>query len=243
MQTLASPSNASPKPNKKNALTRLFNPGPSFSIINKNAANRADIEHYIAAKFFKDHKAHISSFMPYLLTMSCANTFSGSVGIRPAKDHLLFIEKYIERTIEQTISEMNSSKVNREGIVEIGNLVATQIGASQLIFILLTASLYHARFQWVAFTATQQVEHILKKLNFNCYTLCKADPKKIGADLAQWGTYYDSNPHVIAINIADALEKIQQSNLANSALILYEDSAKALATNIKTPCNIVTSIF
>jgi hypothetical protein len=246
MQTLSSaptPATASSTPIKRNALTRLFNPGPDFSIIKKSSSNRLAIEQYIAAKFLKDHNAHIHSFMPHLLTMSCANTFSGSVGIRAAKDNPLFIENYLEKTIENYISDISGNAENRTGIVEIGNLVATQIGASQLIFILLTAVLYNANYQWVAFTATKQVEHILNKLHFKCHILTKADPKKLGDDIAQWGSYYDTNPHVIAINIADALEKIQTSKLANSAYLIYKDIAKELAPELESNNIIMTSAF
>lgn len=217
---------------KSNALARLFNPGPDFDLINRGHTQRLPLEAYIAAKFYKDHEATVNSFMPYLLAMSCANSFSAAVGIRPANDSDLFIETYLDSSIEQYVAAVANGDQPRQSIVEIGNLVATRPGASQLIFIILTAVLYHANYRWVAFTATRQVEHMLKKLDFTCHVLCAADPARLGRSAAQWGRYYETDPHVMVIDVVDAMEKAMESRLAGGALAMYKNRLSALAAGL-----------
>lgn len=217
---------------RPNALARLFNPAPAFAMVSATHDRRSELQGYIAAKFDKDHNARISSFMPYLLAMTCGGSFSAAVGIRPAAGHRLFVETYLDQPVEDYVSTIAGHDTRRDSIVEIGNLVSTQGGASQLVFIMLTAVLFEARYQWVAFTATAQVEHLLKKLDFTCHALCAADPSRLGEGAAQWGTYYDNNPQVMIINVAEAMAKIGNNRLALAALAMGHDHVPGLARQL-----------
>ena len=217
---------------KPNALARLFNPWPDFSMVSRHHVQRGALEGYIGDKFRKDHGATIRSFMPYLLTISCGGNFSAAVGIRPAATEKLFVETYLDAPIEQYVSRVSEKNEGRNGIVEIGNLVATQGGTSQLVFILLTAVLAEAGHQWVAFTATAQVKHLLEKLNFTCHRLAAADPSRLGASAAEWGSYYANSPQVMVIHVGEALEKIGNNRLASAALALCRPAIPALADRL-----------
>ena len=60
---------------------------------------------------------------------------------------------------------------------------------------------------WVVFTATQELIGIFAKLGLPLLALAKADPTRLGAAAADWGSYYESAPVVVAGRIRLALER------------------------------------
>lgn len=220
-----------PGPQPYKGIVRLLTPGPVFEIHNENSYERASVEHYISAQFEAAHGAKISEYMPDLLTMRCAGQLSGAAGIRFADENNLFLERYLTSSIEKTISEFTGENADRHSIVEIGNLVATHRGSSQLLFILLTAILNKVDCQWAVFTATPIVEKLLCKLGLELHHLADALSSALHNpnDLANWGSYYQSKPKVFCVSPEPSLKALSERKTLSSILSLFQSRVITLA--------------
>jgi len=214
-------------------LARLLTPAPAFRAHLAGSPERLKVEQYIAQQFRAVHGATIHDFMPVLLTMGCHGMTTAAAGVRAATNQALFLEQYLSRPVESSLTELAGHMVDRAGIAEIGNLVATQGGSSYLLFMVLTAVLQQAGFDWVVFTATPQVQKVLASLGLQIHALCEADPARLThSDLAEWGRYYNSRPQVVAGNVAKAMQVLEQRTLYASILALFHTTIRALAAEI-----------
>ncbi len=169
----------------------------SLSLDTANSGSREVLEACIAERFDDCYNARLSQFLPELLSLSMEGDLSAVVGIRPASRNGLFLEKYLDSPVEQAISRAYRTPVDRDEIVEIGNLAAAVPGASYALFAVLARVLYQAGFRWVVCTATLQVEAMLDRMQFPSRVVCAADPARLGEGADDWGTYYESCPRVI----------------------------------------------
>lgn len=216
------------------SFRRLLNPAPELRLHGITSSERSGVECYISSRFKKVHQANITEFMPWLLTTECLGSTSAAVGIRAAYSSPLFLEQYLSQPIEAVLGIFENEPVHRSKVAEIGNLVATQTGASQLLFVLLPGLLQQAGFEWVMFTGTTPVQGILNKLNIGFHVICEANPEKLPQQSrANWGTYYCNKPKVIAANIAEAVECLQQRRLPNFMTSFFEHSVSALSRVIR----------
>lgn len=225
------------------ALRHVILPGTSCQIHRTEASGRKQIELYIKMRFKEAYDANIKEFMPNLLSVECLKGTSAAAGFRTAQHSTLFVENYLKKPIEQTLSTAIQQPVDRNKIVEIGNLASTQRGASQLMFILLLAVLHRANFRWVVFTATQQVEQILGKLRFKAMTLSKAQLSELnhepdsmninGKEHSDWGSYYDTNPFVLAGDLDCAMNQAVDNPIMQSVLEHYEETIHSICNQIQ----------
>jgi hypothetical protein len=214
-------------------LARLLTPAPIFRAHLPESRERHGVERYIAERFHAAHGAEIHDFMPVLLTMGCPGTLTAATGFRAAADHPLFLEHYLDTPVEQAVAAVAQAPVARSGIVEIGNLVATRGGASYLLFMVLTAMLERAGFDWVVFTATPQVRRALAHLGLTVHAVCDADPTRLPRHaIDDWGRYYASEPQVVAGDIARAMSVLRGRALHAGALALFRGSIEALSGTI-----------
>ena len=212
----------------KNFYARQF----EFDVVTASDADKGNVQAYIAEVFNSRYNAKISHFLPSFLKMSSAGSLIGAVGIQAAGSDKLFLEQYLPRRSEQIVSEFFAKPVDRHRIVEIGNLVATKRGSSYLLFIILAATLHTAGFRWMLFTATEQVKQIILKMKYSPITLCNADPSKLSDASAKWGTYYQSNPHVMAGDLNMANEILNAHPLFVSLLEPYRHLVRSWANDL-----------
>lgn len=176
------------------------------------------------------HGATINEFMPQLLTLRAGSKLSAVVGMRTALSSSLFLEHYLFKPVEQVVSDISGKQVSRSQLVELGNLVATERGYSQQLFILLTAVLFQAGVDWVVFTATPQVEKSIRRLGFNFVCLGEASADALDPESRKhWGTYYENCPRVIAGQVAPAMKVLIQNPQLQGLFSLYHNRIAALA--------------
>jgi hypothetical protein len=222
--------NESPDPRAARHLARLLNPAPVFRAHPPGASERGTVERYIADRFEAAHGAHVHDFMPALLTMGCAGRISAAAGIRAAAGQRLFLEQYLSGPVEAAVTAAAGAPVQRDRIAEIGNLVASQGGSSYLLFLVLTAVLGQAGFEWVVFTATPQVRKALDALGLRVEVMCAADPLRLTqGSAAEWGRYYASGPVVVAGKVADGMAVLHHRPLYAGVLSLFRASIAELA--------------
>lgn len=205
--------------------------GVNIILDERFSKQRLSVESYIHDKFEEQFGADIQHFLPYLLSLKCNDNFCATVGIRTAESEPLFLENYLRYPIEQEIGNYFKTAIDRESIVEIGNLVSTWRGSSQLLFIILTDLLLRLDREWVVFTATKEVEFLLKKMNFNPVHLADASLKMLSDDKERWGSYYDGNPKVMFGHAPSAMSILKQSTILSSPLSLFSNSLSEIVDN------------
>lgn len=216
-------------------LQRLMSPLPTFDVFLPESPERHRVTQYIADQFKAAHEARIHDFMPLLLSMRCQGQLKAVSGVRPAAGHELFLEQYLGKPVEEVLSQLRAIPVERRKIMEVGNLVATQSGASQLVFLLLTALLHRCDFEWVVFTGTPVVIRGLERLGFRLEKLGDADPSKLtSSKLADWGHYYEQRPQVVAGNVLEGIRILSEQKLYTAALTLFERQISQLAPAFRT---------
>jgi hypothetical protein len=181
---------------------------PAIDLYTSDSADRKALEACIATRFENEHSAQIRHFLPYLLSLSQAGELNAVLGLRLARESRLFLERYLDSPVEQAVSQAFRMPIDREKVVEIGNLVATVPGTAFILFTVLAAALHRAGYRWVVCTATPQVRKTLDKMQFSSRTICEADPTRLGDAAAEWGRYYDSRPEVIVGDAADAAKRV-----------------------------------
>ncbi|MET0778314.1 MAG: thermostable hemolysin [Pseudomonas mandelii] len=163
---------------------------------------RPVFEAFIQQRFRKAHGADIRHFMPELFGVSdAAGTLCAVAGVRMANAESLFLERYLDESIEPLISAAADRPVDRAGIVEVGNLAASDTGSARMSIIAITYLLAMGGLEWVAFTGNIGLVNSFHRLGLKPVTLCAADPERLGDERQHWGSYYESKPWVHVGNI------------------------------------------
>jgi hypothetical protein len=209
-----------------------------FRLHAAGGANRPVIERFIADAYRQTYSAELSHFLPLLLTLGSDDHTQAALGMRPGAmpgttSEPMFLEHYLDQPVEQLIAARVGSPVTRSGIVEIGNLAATRRGASPLLFLIMAAALDAAGFRWLAFTATPQVEKLVTRLQYQPLLLSEVDPTRLGDELAQWGSYYETRPQVMCVALADALRSTRASAAIATTLARHAATIASLAQRLR----------
>ena len=173
-------------------------------LYHKNKTGRKNAELFIHQQFAAQYGANIQKFLPYLMTLESAGQISTGLGIRLAGPTPLFVEQYLDESIEKTIEKRHCISIKRHNLVEIGNLASAQKGLTKLLFMALTAYLQKTGVEWVVCNATPLVQNNFSRLGFQYFPLCKADKRRLITGHDQWGSYYDTPSEVTLINVYQA---------------------------------------
>lgn len=183
---------------------------------NINAAQR-----FIQACFYQQHKAHIDTFAEHLLALVDQNQqLLAAFGYQSAANRYLFLEQYLDTPIEAVLSAHGCGYVQRNQIVEGGNLASISSGSTRRLIVSLIRYFHTQGFRWLVMTITPKVLNSFQKLgvDLDLIPLTSANPERIHGATEKWGHYYDDEPVVYAGNIASALDKLHAHPLI-SALI------------------------
>ena len=163
---------------------------------------RPAFEAFIQQRFRLAHGADIRHFMPQLFGVSqVGGELCAVAGVRLAGAEPLFLERYLDHSIEPLISAAAERAVERSAIAEVGNLAASDTGSARLSIIAITWLLAMAGLEWVAFTGNVGLVNSFHRLGLKPVTLCAADPQRLGDERHHWGSYYESQPWVHVGNI------------------------------------------
>lgn len=196
-----------------------------------------ELRQFIRQRYADTYQAHINHFLPLLLASFTPSGVQGVLGLQPGMAGQFFVEQYFDTTIEQQISKATGQAVDRRQVIETGNLASMQ-GGSQRLFIVLTELLYQAGFRWVCFTATPQVQSLLKRLGFAPELLGPADPSRLPDSGQRWGSYYQHQPNVLAGDVHKARETLIKNEIAMRLLQEHADElaqAVSLLTSAGAP--------
>lgn len=214
-------------------LRRVLSPGPQFELLERSAAARAEAEAWLTGRYEASFGARLEQFLPWLLVMRCCGSISAVAGLNPAGAAPLFLERYLPAPAEQVLAKQLGQAVAREDLVEVGNLAASQRGASHLLFVLFSAVLQRAGKRWMVFTATRALRNNLAKLGFPLVVLAKAGSEHLSStEREAWGDYYDSDPMVVAGSLEAAVHIMRERPLFRRILRLYRYEINFLAESL-----------
>lgn len=184
---------------------------PKVSAIHAEVGSprRKDAEAFIRSIFATRYNAHVTSFAPHLMLVEKHHSTIAATGWRSAQKENLFLERYLDAAIENHIAKLANQPVQRERIVEVGHLASQKAGGSVHVIRELARHLHEQGFEWVVFTATQELIGIFAKLGLPLLALAAADPARLGSDAQNWGSYYDTKPIVVAGKIRLALQRME----------------------------------
>ena len=177
---------------------------PAFELVEHEGANRAAVEDFISQRFAESFGSRIEGFMPRLFSVrNREGKICGAFGLRSANRNL-FLEQYLDTSIEKTIAARVGVKVERRAIVEVGHFSGAVPGVVRAMIGLLTEHLHREGYEWVVFTGTTSLRNAFCRLG-----LCPIDIQAATIDRlpeeerAAWGSYYDHAPRVLVGNIEE----------------------------------------
>ncbi len=181
---------------------------------------RTEVEQFIHNCFSHAYGANVRHFMPTLMSLrDDAGTLLGALGLRAAKDDRLFLEQYLDRPVEQVLARKLHRPVDRDGIVEVGNLAVSTSGGGRWLITALTAYLQASQGKWVVFTAGPVLCNAFRRMGMNPIELGVADPARLDAnELATWGSYYQQEPRVMAGRVEYGFRILRRLLEAESAM-------------------------
>lgn len=177
-----------------------------ISIMPAFTDERRKVEDFIIDVYNRSYGAKIGVHYPILMSVRDEqNNILAALGFRYADHAPLFLEQYLSQPVEKIL------KTARHDIVEIGNLASAGGGASLFLFAALSAYLKHRGTRYAVITGTSFIEKRLRSLGLRPRRLASADPACLLQKDEDWGTYYDTAPHVLAGNINDGYRKLQNA--------------------------------
>jgi len=203
-----------------------------FNLHVERSPARQALEAYIADKYKQVHGASIVEFMPIMLDLSHYDVRLGALGLRPGQYKPMFLEQYLDKPIEQQVSAIANRPVDRHGLMEVGNLVVTHKGAGLLLFTVLAMALLEAGYEWMVFTATEEVERLMHRLGFDPQHLVHADPTRVQGGVDRWGGYYDLNPRVMVGSLKMAREVAERQDALIGVLDDYRPQISSIARSL-----------
>lgn len=169
------------------------------------------VEAFISEVYQRKFNARICEFSPMLIALEQQRTLVAAMGLRSGKEAPLFLEQYVDTSIEEAIRALGFHQVMRHHIVEVGQLAAMQAGQGRQLMRAAVPLLANLGFQWVASTVTHELRHLLIRLGIAPFTLGIASASRLGEKAKVWGSYYEHSPVVVAGRIQPALEAMYRA--------------------------------
>jgi hypothetical protein len=179
--------------------------GHTLATYDREHPQRRRLERFIQRAFARHHGAAVHAFMPTLLALEGQRgRVCGVVGFRQATAEPLFLERYLDQPVELVLGEQVGNSVQRNHIVEVGNLASLSCRAACHLVAALPRILLADGNQWIVFTATTAVRGMLAKFRAPVIELGRATRDRLDSG-DEWGRYYDNDPRVIAGYLQDGV--------------------------------------
>ncbi|KHT62665.1 hypothetical protein RJ45_16325 [Photobacterium gaetbulicola] len=172
---------------------------------------RRDVEGYIAERYRLAFNASVTDFMPLLLAVfNKQHQLKSACGIRIANTGPLFLERYLSAPVETLLINACQQHVERQHLIEIGQLASFSQGSAPLHFLLLTQYLIEQGFGWCVFTATDPLYAMMRRLGLAPIQLCEAKAEHIENAKQIWGSYYRHHPRVCCGYLPNAYQQLSK---------------------------------
>lgn len=192
-----------------------------LTLLDLTHPGRRHAEAFVRDVFFKAYRARLDAFYPLLVSIGYPDgEYAAVAGVRPAGGEALFSEYYLDNPVEELLH------VERQKIVEIGNLAPASAGQARWLICTLTEFLTGAGFTHVVFTAVPRLQNAFRRMGLPLTKHADARQEQLPEhEAAEWGSYYESKPAVYSGDIRVGHRAF--SNIRETAPDLYAISRLA----------------
>ena len=169
------------------------------------AQARAFIDETFRHAYGADHAAGFGDY----LAVRQPVTGRAALGYRRAGSERLFLEQYLDQPIERAVSVAFQRAVERDAIVEIGNLAANNAW-SMIALWGEAANDLGGSSEIVVATLSRQLRAMFARIGVPVHELAPADPVRLGSAAVGWGSYYRTDPVVCAGQIVEGQRAIAE---------------------------------
>ncbi len=172
---------------------------------------RQRVENFIRTIYRDHYDADITVTYPTLMSVRNADgEILAAVGFRLASEAPLFLEQYTRAPIEHMLSSIYAEDIRRDEIVEIGNLASAGKGASIFLFGAISSYLLNRHISYATVTGTEQLRKRFRLLGLQPHTLCNADRSLLEDTQNNWGSYYATQPKVLAGSLEASMAQLNR---------------------------------
>jgi Thermostable hemolysin len=176
----------------------------------RNHPRRACLERFIAEVYLWRYGARIDHFAEQLIARRDeAGNWLAAAGYTPATDAPLFVEQYLNVPVEEALTARIGAPVARHQVVEAGNLAAVGPGAARNMIVSLALLLHRLQLGWVVLTGTRTLRNTFFRLGLAPLALVHASPQRLSDCGSSWGSYFQTDPVVVAADITAGFLSLQ----------------------------------
>jgi hypothetical protein len=182
-------------------------PQPALRVHAADDAQRDEVEDFIRGVYADRYGATLRGFAPMLVSLHDGQQIVAAAGYRLGGS-ALFLERYLDEPVDELLARLSGQPAARQHIAEVGHLAATKAGEGRRLALLLGPHLAQRRVQWVVSTLTQELRLLFGRMGLAPLMLGHADPARLGREAADWGSYYEHRPSVLAGHLPQALRQL-----------------------------------
>jgi hypothetical protein len=109
----------------------------------------------------------------------------------------MYLERYLDASIEASISAAEACEVDRAQVLQIGSIASLRAHAGAELIKAVPFVVMCLGYTYAAMTINAKLSAVMQYLGIVFHHLADADPQRLSSEeLATWGSYYDSNPVV-----------------------------------------------
>lgn len=196
-----------------NRIRKFSTARPSvISISHYFSPERRKVEEFIENIYAEKYGATITSHYPILMSVrDTEDNIIAAVGFRYADEERLFLEQYLNEEIEVILGNKFKNKdISRGKIIEVGGLASRGNGASIFLFTALATYLQREGKEYVSVTATTFLRAYFAKIGLKPKFISNAENWKLPDNGLNWGTYYATEPQVIAGTLSSVCKLLKR---------------------------------
>lgn len=175
-------------------------------------AQRTQVEDFIKSIFKKHHGAELDHFAPSLLaTFNQEGDVDAALGYRLAGNEALFLENYLDQSIESLVSNYMGQPIERHSIGETGNLASSNAASCKALFAYTADYLHQQGVEWFVSTGTGVMRVVYRRLGIKAHVIHDVEKTRLSEDQQHaWGSFYEDKPKIILINVAQAKQRFRE---------------------------------
>lgn len=179
--------------------------------IKKGDTSRPQVEDFIKNIFRKHHGAELTHFAPSLLAIfNQENEVDAALGFRLAREEPLFLELYLDQSIESLVSNYIGKNIERNSIGETGNLASSDAKSCKTLFAYTADYLHQQGIEWFVSTGTGVMRVVYRRLGIKAHIIHNVEKSRLGNEQHSWGSFYEDKPKIILINVAQARQRFME---------------------------------
>ena len=179
--------------------------------IKKGDTSRPQVEDFIKNIFRKHHGAELTHFAPSLLAIfNQENEVDAALGYRLAREEPLFLEHYLDQSIESLVSNYIGKNIERNSIGETGNLASSDAKSCKTLFAYTADYLHQQGIEWFVSTGTGVMRVVYRRLGIKAHIIHNVEKSRLGNEQHSWGSFYEDKPKIILINVAQARQRFME---------------------------------